>query len=153
MTDSSDQMLAQARKKIQGIEKPKFACHVSDCTSLKEFPDHCFDTVVDTFGLCSYQDPVQVLREIKRVCKPDGKILLLEHGRSKTWNFITRYLDKNAERHAKNWGCVWNRDLDQIVVDAGLQLETFHTWHFGTTYYMVCRPVVQSDDQKKEVQI
>lgn len=140
MTDSSEKMLAQARKKIQGIEKPKFACRVSDCASLKEFPDHCFDTVVDTFGLCSYQDPVQVLKEMKRVCKPDGKILLLEHGRSKTWNFITRYLDKNAERHAKNWGCVWNRDLDQIVEDSGLQVDTLHTWHFGTTYYMVCRP-------------
>jgi methyltransferase OMS1, mitochondrial len=144
MTDSSDKMLAQARKKIQSIEKdgrPKFACRVSDCSTLKDFPDDCFDTVVDTFGLCSYQDPIQVLKEMKRVCKkPDGKILLLEHGRSKTWDFITRYLDKNAERHAKNWGCVWNRDLDQIVKDSGLHLETLHTWHFGTTYYMVCRP-------------
>ncbi|KAG7361153.1 methyltransferase type 11 domain containing protein [Nitzschia inconspicua] len=140
MTDSSDKMLAQARKKIQNIERPKFACRVGDCTTLDEFPDQCFDTVVDTFGLCSYQNPVDVLREMKRVCKPDGKILLLEHGRSKTWDFITKYLDKNAERHAKNWGCVWNRDLDQIVEESGLQLETLHTWHFGTTYYMVCRP-------------
>lgn len=147
MTDSSDKMLAQARRKIQSIEqeqqqgRPKFACHGSDCSSLKDFPDDCFDTVVDTFGLCSYQDPIKVLKEMKRVCKkPDGKILLLEHGRSKTWDFITRYLDKNAERHAKNWGCVWNRDLDQIVKDSGLHLETLHTWHFGTTYYMVCRP-------------
>lgn len=141
MTDSSDKMLAQARKKIQSIQPPpQFACRVSDCTRLSEFPDQCFDTVVDTFGLCSYDDPVQVLKEMKRVCKPDGKVLLLEHGRSKTWDFITKYLDKNAERHAKNWGCVWNRDLDQIVQESGLELETLHTWHFGTTYYMVCRP-------------
>jgi methyltransferase OMS1 len=141
MTDSSDKMLAKARVKIQGIEKPKFACRVGDGGNLEDFPDQCFDTVVDTFGLCSYNDPVKVLKEMNRVCKPDGKILLLEHGRSKSWNFITNYLDKNAERHAKNWGCVWNRDLDEIVEEAGLKLETLHTWHFGTTYYMVCRPV------------
>ena len=140
MTDSSDKMLAKAQWKIRDIEKPKFACRVCDGANLMEFPDSSVDTVVDTFGLCSYDDPVLVLKEMKRICKPDGKILLLEHGRSKTWPFITHYLDKNAERHAKNWGCVWNRDLDQIVQDSGLQIEIQHTWHFGTTYYMVCRP-------------
>ena len=140
MTDTSDKMLAKAQLKAKDIEKPTFACRISDGSHLKEFPDHSVDTVVDTFGLCSYDDPVVVLKEMQRICKPDGKILLLEHGRSKTWSFVTNYLDKNAERHAKNWGCVWNRDLDQIVKDSGLQLETLHTWHFGTTYYMVCRP-------------
>jgi methyltransferase OMS1 len=140
MTDSSDEMLAQARQKIRDKDKPKFACRVGDCSSLHEFPDECFDTVVDTFGLCSYDDPLVVLKEMSRVCKPDGKILLLEHGRSKSWNFITKYLDRNAERHAKNWGCVWNRDLDAILDDSGLKVETLQTWHFGTTYYAVCRP-------------
>ena len=75
-----------------------------------------------------------------RVCKLDGKILLLEHGRSKSYDFITRYLDRHAERHAKNWGCCWNRDLDDLIEKAGLELETLNTWHFGTTYYVVCRP-------------
>jgi methyltransferase OMS1, mitochondrial len=152
MTDSSDKMLAKARQKIRdrSREKPKFACRVGDSAALNDFPDECFDTVVDTFGLCSYDDPVVVLKEMNRVCKPDGKILLLEHGRSKTWNFITNYLDKNAERHAKNWGCVWNRDLDDILQKSGLQVDTLHTWHFGTTYYVVCRPmkVIASSIQK-----
>ena len=142
MIDASENMLANARKKIQELsnEKTKFACSIGDSADLGNFPDKCFDTVVDTFGLCSYDDPVAVLKEMRRVCKKDGKILLLEHGRSKTWNFITRYLDNNAERHAKNWGCVWNRDLDKIIEDSGLELDTLHTWHFGTTYYVVCRP-------------
>lgn len=43
--------------------------------------DDMFDFVVDTFGLCSFNDPVNVLREMARVAKPDGKILLLEHGK------------------------------------------------------------------------
>mmetsp|Transcript_23979 Transcript_23979/g.56612 ORF Transcript_23979/g.56612 Transcript_23979/m.56612 type:complete len:266 (-) Transcript_23979:246-1043(-) len=142
MIDASENMVAKARKKISELAnvKTKFACRVGDSSNLADFPDHCFDTVVDTFGLCSYDDPVAVLKEMQRVCKSDGKILLLEHGRSKTWSFITKYLDNNAERHAKNWGCVWNRDLDKIIEDSGLQKDTLHTWHFGTTYYVVCRP-------------
>ena len=53
---------------------------------------------------------------------------------------LSGYLDKHAERHAKNWGCVWNRDIDDIIKSAGLLLEKVDTWHFGTTYYIVSRP-------------
>ena len=74
------------------------------------------------------------------MCRPGGKILLLEHGRSTSYEGLSRYLDANAERHARNWGCVWNRDIDAILRGAGLKVETLSTWHFGTTYYVVCRP-------------
>lgn len=142
LTDSSDQMLKQARKKsaTEASVKPKYACLQANAGKLVQFPDSSFDTVVDTFGLCSYEDPVEVLREMARVCKPEGRILLLEHGRSKSWNALSQYLDKHAERHAKNWGCVWNRDLDDVLSEAGLQVERHSTWHFGTTYYVVCKP-------------
>lgn len=159
LTDTSAPMLQQARAKVFELQrggstedddsvKPKFAILQIKADAHNDeldFPDNTFDTVVDTFGLCSFDDPVAALQQMARVCKPDGKILMLEHGRSKstflpTTNWINNYLDKTAERHAKNWGCVYNRDLDQILEDSGLQLETLHTWHFGTTYYIVCRP-------------
>lgn len=41
-----------------------------------------FDTVVTTFTLCSVNDPAQVLQEIKRVLKPGGAAIFLEHGRA-----------------------------------------------------------------------
>ena len=47
-----------------------------------EFQDNSFDTVFATCVFCSVPDPVQGLKEIKRVCKPEGKIILLEHVRS-----------------------------------------------------------------------
>jgi len=146
LTDTSMPMLQQARRKVHELQhdkddaKPKFAILQADGNAALDFPEDSFDTVVDTFGLCSFENPVAALQQMERVCKPNGKILLLEHGRSKTWQWISEYLDKTAERHAKNWGCVYNRDLDQIIEDSGLQLEILHTWHFGTTYYMVCRP-------------
>ncbi|VAW00453.1 SAM-dependent methyltransferase PA0798 (UbiE paralog) [hydrothermal vent metagenome] len=46
------------------------------------FADDSFDTVLTTFTLCSVQDGKQVLSEIRRVMKPGGKILYLEHGRA-----------------------------------------------------------------------
>ena len=142
LTDNSDQMLEQAKRKLQKLSTDKqrrFAILQADSAKL-DLPDNAFDTVVDTFGLCSYNNPVQVLQEMARVCKPDGKILLLEHGRSKTWEFVTNHLDKYAEKHAANWGCVWNRDLDETIQAAGLEVERQRVWHFGSTYYCVCRP-------------
>jgi methyltransferase OMS1 len=143
LSDSSDQMLQQARYKIQRLpvaQRSRFACLEADAAQL-DFPDESFDCVVDTFGLCSFDDPAVVLQEMARVCKPGGKILLLEHGRSKSWLSLSTYLDKNAERHARNWGCIWNRDLDAILESVPLlDVDRVDTWHFGTTYYVVCRP-------------
>lgn len=53
---------------------------------------------------------------------------------------LSGYLDKHAERHAKNWGCVWNRDIDEILKSSQLRLDKVDTWHFGTTYYVIARP-------------
>lgn len=142
LTDIGDKMLEQAREKIRDLspkERRRYAVAVADAAHLR-YPDDAFDTVVDSFGLCSFDDPVAVLRELQRVCKPDGRILLLEHGRSRTWEGLTAYLDKYAERHARNWGCCWNRDIERIVADAGLEVERRRMFHFGTTYYLVCKP-------------
>lgn len=46
-----------------------------------EFPDGCFDTVLATCVFCTVPDPIAGLREARRVCKPGGQILLLEHVR------------------------------------------------------------------------
>lgn len=88
LSDSSDKMLLRAKEKVSRMsdsEKERYQLLVADAAKLVQFPDNSFDTVVDTFGLCSFDDPIAVLRELQRVCKPDGKILLLEHGRSKSY--------------------------------------------------------------------
>eukprot|EP00887_Chlorella_sp_A99_P005360 scaffold1.g5360.t1 len=92
-----------------------------------------FDTVVETFGLCSCSDPVQSLKEMARVCKPGGRILLLEHGRG-TWDWVNGVLDAGEERHCARWGCQWNRPILELVAAAGLEVESGHsachlTWH------------------------
>lgn len=151
LTDSSEKMLLQARRKLKSDPDPRINLFVADASKITEFyPPNSFDTVLDTFGLCSFNDPVLVLKELQRVCKPDGKVLLLEHGTSKNYKFVAQILDKHAQRHAQNWGCVWNRDLDAILEESGLEIEKKGVYHFGTTYYVVARPSarVKADEVK-----
>jgi ubiquinone/menaquinone biosynthesis C-methylase UbiE len=77
--DLSPQMLARARRKAEKLHL-RVDLQEMDVQDLK-FPDHSFDTVFATFVFCSVPDPVAGLRELKRVCKPDGRLLLLEHMR------------------------------------------------------------------------
>lgn len=78
--DLSPAMLQQAQAKAASR-----GCAVDlrlmDAQNL-DFPDASFDTVVSTFVFCSVPDAVRGLREIRRVVKPGGQILLLEHMRS-----------------------------------------------------------------------
>lgn len=112
------------------------------------FPTNSFDTVVDMFGLCSFDDPVQALSEMSRVCKPDGKILLLEHGKG-SWDKVNHYLDKWAPRHASMWGCWWNRDMRRYVRLSGAEMIRREEKHFGTSQLMVLRPYKTIAERKE----
>jgi ubiquinone/menaquinone biosynthesis C-methylase UbiE len=119
-------------------EEPPYALQVCSSEQLP-FPDNSFDTVVDVFGLCSYDQPTLALREMSRVCKPEGNLVLIEHGRG-TWGRINWYLDKWAPRHANSWGCWWNRDMRRYMRLAGIKTVTREEKHFGTTHYVVAKP-------------
>lgn len=73
-----------------------------------------------------------------RALKPEGRILLLEHGRS-SWAWLNNILDNHAEAHFRRWGCQWNLDILKLVSDAGLVIESKSRWHFGSTYMIVCK--------------
>lgn len=84
------------------------------------FRDGSFDTVVSTLGTCTFPDPVEALREMRRVCRPGGRILLLEHGRS-TRPRVAAWQDRRAAKHAAYLGCWWNREPLDHVRRAGLE--------------------------------
>jgi ubiquinone/menaquinone biosynthesis C-methylase UbiE len=77
--DLSPRMLSRARHKAEALVLDVKLLEM-DAQNLA-FPDHSFDTVFATFVFCSVPDPVMGLRELRRVCRPEGRLLLLEHMR------------------------------------------------------------------------
>jgi len=91
----------------------------ADATHLP-FADGAFDTVTSSLSTCTFPDAVGALREMGRVVRPGGEILLLEHGRSsRPW--LARFQDRRAEAHAQLLGCRWNREPERLVTEAGLK--------------------------------
>ncbi|NBG88828.1 class I SAM-dependent methyltransferase [Isachenkonia alkalipeptolytica] len=78
--DFSEKMLAKARAKAKKHQKNVELLHM-DAQNMS-FEDDTFDVVFTTCVFCSVPDPIKGLKEIKRVCKPEGKIIMLEHVRS-----------------------------------------------------------------------
>ncbi len=78
--DFSEKMLEKAVKKRDELGA-KVDLRLMDAQKM-DFPDQTFDTVITTCVFCTVPDPVAGLREIRRVCKPDGQVVMLEHVRS-----------------------------------------------------------------------
>jgi ubiquinone/menaquinone biosynthesis C-methylase UbiE len=103
------------------------------------FPDASFDTVASSLSTCTFPVPVRALREMRRVCKPDGQILLLEHGRSRS-PWLARFQDRRADAHARVLGCHWNREPLELVRDAGLAVRRARRVFFGIVHLIVAVP-------------
>jgi ubiquinone/menaquinone biosynthesis C-methylase UbiE len=82
--DLSPRMLERARKRANKLNL-NVNLQEMDVEHLN-FADDSFDTVFATFVFCSVPDPIAGLQELRRVCKPDGKLLLIEHMRPE--NFV-----------------------------------------------------------------
>jgi methyltransferase OMS1 len=139
-------MLNQAQEKFE-VYKDKFhnafsfetACVEEESVNKKKY-----DTIVDTFGLCSCKDPAEALVQLADQCKStESRVLLLEHGRSH-YDWLNRLLDTNLDKHVQQWGCWWNRDIMGLFQDervkSKLEIESVSRYHFGTTCYIVAKP-------------
>ncbi|MDX1746037.1 MAG: methyltransferase domain-containing protein, partial [Halobacteriales archaeon] len=84
-----------------------------------EFPDDQFDTVVSNLTVCTFVDPIRALAEMARVTKPQGRILLLEHGRSR-YRPVSWMLDRVAPLSVARHGCHPNRNIVALAQAAGL---------------------------------
>lgn len=106
-----------------------------------------YDTIVEAFGLCSHEDPVNALKNFASLLKPHGRIVLLEHGRGQ-YNMINRILDKRAAKRLETWGCRWNLDIGEILDDSGLEIVEEKRCHLGTTWCIVAKK--KGDAKRKD---
>ena len=90
-------------------------------------PDESIDTVVMTWTLCSIPDPLKALHQIRRVLKPTGKLIFIEHGRSPDLG-VAAWQDRlNPVWKRIGGGCNLNRKIDALLSTAGLQIEEMRT--------------------------
>lgn len=78
--DFSQGMLKKARLRAETLGRQVHLL-LMDAQAM-DFADNSFDTVFTTCVFCSVPDPIKGLEEIRRVCKENGKIILIEHVRS-----------------------------------------------------------------------
>ncbi|WP_324761102.1 class I SAM-dependent methyltransferase [Haloarcula sp. GH36] len=126
--DISPEMLANAETQLGDLGRSA-TLREMDAQDLK-FSDDSFDAVISALSTCTFPNPVAALHEMSRVCKPDGTIRLVEHGRSSV-RPIARLQEWRADTHYAKSGCRWTQEPREIVNAAGLSVEDASTAMFG----------------------
>lgn len=100
------------------------------------FHPNSFDCVVGTLVFCTIPDPHAALAEIRRVCKPDGKILLFEHVRldHPVWGKLQDWLTPSWKRLCG--GCHLNRRSLEWVERAGFKVISIE-WIYRRLFLIV----------------
>jgi ubiquinone/menaquinone biosynthesis C-methylase UbiE len=135
--DLSREMLNVARNRAAKLSTP-VSFLVADAEALP-FPDSSFDTVISSLSTCTFPNPVAALEEMARVCRSEGKVLLLEHGRSDRGRF-GRWQDRHADQFVKPLGCHWNREPLTLTRDAGLKVVRTRRTFFGIFHQIEADP-------------
>ncbi len=87
------------------------------------------DTVVTTWTLCSIPELETALLELRRVLKPSGRLLFLEHGRAPDAS-VARWQDRLTHLSRPLLGCSLNRPMDQLIDAAGFRMSELRKEYF-----------------------
>lgn len=118
-------LIGMARQKLAERERPLSFLEAS--AERIPLEDHSFDTVVSTWTMCTIPDIRRALEEMRRVLRPSGRLLFVEHGlapepRVRKWQ----------NRFDPLWsrvggGCHLNRPIDTLLTGTGFELDRLQT--------------------------
>jgi phosphatidylethanolamine/phosphatidyl-N-methylethanolamine N-methyltransferase len=117
--DLSQEMLDKAIEKVQNLAMRNVVLSVMDATAM-DYPDDAFDKAVATYTISAVPDPVAVLREMRRVVKPGGTLVLLNHFRSERG---FRHFEDFIAPICTRLGWKSNLALGPLLKQAGLTAE------------------------------
>ena len=135
--DLSQEMLRHAHERVTHLGIP-FALVQADAEALP-FSDAAFDTVAISLALCTIPDPVNALRELGRICRPGGRIVMLEHVRStaRPLAALQRALSPLNERAI---GCHLDRATFDLARSLGFSIDETRSRLFNSVQLVVARP-------------
>jgi ubiquinone/menaquinone biosynthesis C-methylase UbiE len=123
--DPSPELLRVASKRAADAVVPVLLLRAS--AERLPFADAVFDTVVVTWTLCSIPNPIAALTEMRRVLRPGGRLLFVEHGLSPEIP-VARW----QHRLTPSWkriggGYHLDREMDKLIRAAGFQIDAIET--------------------------
>ncbi|MEE9591330.1 MAG: class I SAM-dependent methyltransferase, partial [Thermodesulfobacteriota bacterium] len=130
--DLSSEMLVQARKKVDEMGVDNIKLMEMDAMDLK-FPDDMFDKVFISHVVTVVPDPYKMMDEIRRVCKNGGRVVIINHFKSK--NKMVGKMEKIITPLSKKVGWRSDLDLDEFIdksclrVDRKYKLKKLDLWH------------------------
>lgn len=118
--DVSRKMLNRAARRVRRLRMDHVRLLKMDATAL-DFPDNCFDRVLAAYVISVVPDPIAVVREMMRVCRPGGYLLIINHFCSE--HLVGRVIDKLISPVCYRIGFNTDLDLYKLLEDCGLQID------------------------------
>ena len=123
--DPSPELLAMTRKKVERMTFPvDLRCESAEHLSLD---GRSVDTVVMTWALCTIPNPARALREMRRVLKPQGRMIFIEHGLSADSRVRAWQNGLNPVWSRVTGGCNLNRKIDDLLISSGFNITELRT--------------------------
>ena len=119
--DLSQKMLDRAKKRAASLALRNIELIKMDATRL-DFPDQTFDRVLAAYFVSTVPDPVKVVLEMKRVCKPGGLLVFMNHFQSD--NKLMNPFEKAVSPVFYRVGFRTDLNLNDLMRDCGLEVET-----------------------------
>ena len=132
--DISSEMLQQARERVVRERLEHISLVQMDAAHLT-FDDESFDVVYAPYTVSAVPDPVAVAREMRRVCRPGGMILVLNHFRSA--NPIGALLERAISPITPYIGFKSDLDLPTLLAEAHLNASSIEMVNFPPIWSLV----------------
>ncbi|HEU5294660.1 MAG TPA: class I SAM-dependent methyltransferase [Burkholderiaceae bacterium] len=125
--EPSGGMRSRARARIASARFPVEV--IGGTAERMPLADAGFDTAVSTLTLCTVADPARVLAELRRVLRPDGRLLLMEHGLSEDDGVVRWQQRLNGLQRILACGCNLNRPIAELVQMHGFRFESLRKFY------------------------